>query len=121
MITEALAAYERTLLSGGSQFDRFYYAKERAAMSDAATRGLELFRGRGNCDSCHLLAERWSLFTDQEFHVAARGLPTAVSLDLPTLAQRVVAAKGSTDRRGLLRWALRVQQAPGTARCSRRS
>lgn len=91
----ALVAYEQTLLSAGSPFDRYYYAKDTSALNAGAVRGFELFRGRANCNSCHPIGERWSLFTDQTFHVATRGLPAAVSDDLPSLAQRVVTAKSS--------------------------
>lgn len=99
-VTAALAAFERTLISGGSRFDRHYYGKERGSMSDAALRGLELFRGRANCSSCHLMGKDNSLFTDQSFHLAARGVSTRVTQNLPVLAQRVVKAqetRGSQD------------------------
>lgn len=95
-VTAALVAYERTLISGGSRFDRYFYGKERSSMSDAALRGLELFRGRANCASCHTMGAHFSLFTDHSFHLAARGVPPRVSENLPTLAQRVVAAS-TTD------------------------
>lgn len=95
MISAALSAFEQTLLSGGSPFDRYYYANDKRALNAAAVRGFELFRGRANCNSCHAIGERWSLFTDQAFHAATRGLPSAVSADLLSLAQRVVTAKGA--------------------------
>lgn len=103
MVTDALAAYEQTLLAGNSPFDRFYYAKDAAALNDAARRGFELFRGRANCAGCHPVGEHWSLLTDQKFHVAARGLPPAVSGNLPVLAQRVTAAKNQGDQQDLER------------------
>jgi cytochrome c peroxidase len=96
-VAAALAAYERTLVSARSRFDRYYYGKERDAMSEAALRGMELFRGRANCVSCHTLGKELSLFTDQSFHMAARGVPAKASADLPTLAQRVVAARSAGD------------------------
>lgn len=36
MITEALAAFEHTLLARGSAFDRFYYGKDGSAISAEA-------------------------------------------------------------------------------------
>lgn len=99
-VTAALAAFERTLVSGGSRFDRHYYGKEHGAMSEAELRGLELFRGRANCTSCHGIGEDHSLFTDQSFHMAARGVPPRVTQNLPKLAQQVVTAqanRGSED------------------------
>ncbi len=94
-VTDALLAFEHTLLAGNSAFDRYFYAKDATAMSPAAVRGLELFRGRANCISCHSMGPEHSLFTDQDFHVAARGLPSTVTRALAELAQRVVAAKNS--------------------------
>ncbi len=50
-VTDAIAVYERSLLSGGSPFDRYQYGGERSALSPAAARGLELFRGRDSSAS----------------------------------------------------------------------
>jgi cytochrome c peroxidase len=72
-------------------------------MSDAAARGFELFRGRANCTACHTIGPKWSLLTDQAFHVAARGIPRSVNDNLPVLAQKVVAASNGGDRRELER------------------
>lgn len=94
-IIDALLAYERTLLAGGSAFDRYFYGKDAAAMSPSAVRGFELFRGRANCVACHAIGPQSSLFTDQGFHVATRGLPRLVTQKLTELAQRVVAAKNA--------------------------
>jgi cytochrome c peroxidase len=94
-ITDALVAFERTLLAGGSAFDRYFYGKDATAMSAAAVRGLELFLGKGNCVACHPIGREHSLLTDQAFHVAARGLPNAATRTLPELAQRVATAKSA--------------------------
>lgn len=52
-LTRALAAYERTLVSGWSRYDR-YLAGDAAALSDAARRGLTLFSSDAlNCTACH--------------------------------------------------------------------
>ena len=61
---EALASFERTLLSGDSDFDRYMVAGDLNAMSAAALRGLKLFRGEANCQLCH----EHSLFSDNRFH-----------------------------------------------------
>lgn len=50
-IAQAIATFERTLLSGNSPYDR-YVAGERTAMSAEAIRGEQVFRGVG-CDNCH--------------------------------------------------------------------
>lgn len=75
-ITHALASFERTLLSGDSPFDRFFFAGDRTALSPAARRGLEIFRhpAKGNCAACHTIGERDALFTDQAFHNLGVGL-----------------------------------------------
>jgi cytochrome c peroxidase len=52
-IAKAVAAFERTVLTGDSPFDR-YEKGDKAALSPAAARGYELFRGKANCTSCHV-------------------------------------------------------------------
>jgi cytochrome c peroxidase len=51
-IAKALAAFQRTLVTEPSPFDRFL-AGEKDALSDQAKRGLELFRGDAGCIECH--------------------------------------------------------------------
>ena len=53
-ITQALAAFERTLISGDSPYDRYTYGGDEAAMSAAAQRGMDLFFSeRTECYHCH--------------------------------------------------------------------
>ena len=53
-IVKAIASYERTLVSAGSDYDRYFYEGEPDAMSDAALRGMELFFSeRTECYHCH--------------------------------------------------------------------
>jgi len=52
-IARAIAAFERTLLTGDSEWDR-YQSGDTAALSEAARRGWELFGGKANCSSCHV-------------------------------------------------------------------
>jgi len=53
-ITRALAAFQRTLLSHDSPYDRYRYRGDRAAVSDAVRRGERLFFGeRLGCFHCH--------------------------------------------------------------------
>jgi cytochrome c peroxidase len=50
----AIAAFERTLLSFDSPYDRYFYRGDRAALSEAALRGLDLFNSeRLECFHCH--------------------------------------------------------------------
>ncbi len=62
-IAQAIAAYERTVVSGGSPYDR-YQAGDQSALSAAALRGLELFNGKANCKTCHAGFN----FTDESYH-----------------------------------------------------
>ena len=51
-IGKAIAAYERTVVSGNSPYDR-YQAGDKDALSASAVRGMELFNGKANCKTCH--------------------------------------------------------------------
>jgi cytochrome c peroxidase len=53
-VVKALAAFERTLISGGSAYDRRVFWDEKDAMSPAAERGMRLFFSqRTRCSECH--------------------------------------------------------------------
>ncbi len=53
-VVQAIASYERTLVSAGSAFDRFAYESDPSAMSESAVRGMELFFSeRAECYHCH--------------------------------------------------------------------
>lgn len=65
---KALASYERTLLSGNSPFDRWYYAGEKGVVSEEVKQGFLLFTGKGRCQQCHVISPDAALFTDGQFH-----------------------------------------------------
>ncbi len=65
---KALASYERTLLSGNSPFDHWYFAYEADTVTDEVTAGLAIFAGKGKCIACHTVDKDAALFTDQQFH-----------------------------------------------------
>jgi cytochrome c peroxidase len=53
-VRKAIAAFERTLLSGDAPYDRFVWQDNREAMSDAARRGMALFFSpKLACSRCH--------------------------------------------------------------------
>ncbi len=53
-VVRAIAAFQRTLISGRSAYDRRVYLDDRSAMSDAAWRGMRLFfTERLSCFKCH--------------------------------------------------------------------
>ena len=62
-IAKAIASYERTIVSGEAPFDRWLRGDAKA-VSAAAKRGFELFRGKANCAACH----QGPNFTDDGFH-----------------------------------------------------
>ena len=63
-IVEAIAAFERTVMSGNSPVDRYNYEGDETALSESAKRGLEIFKGEGRCTQCHAGFN----FTDESFH-----------------------------------------------------
>ena len=64
-VENALAAFERTLISDDSRFDRFV-AGDESALTESEQRGLNMFRSqRIHCIECHTPP----LFTDMSFRV----------------------------------------------------
>jgi len=64
VITRSIAAFERTLLSGNSPFDQWFYQGIEGAVSVSAKRGYELFFSESlNCGKCH----SGFLLTNQSF------------------------------------------------------
>jgi cytochrome c peroxidase len=71
-IAKAIAAFERTVVTGPSPFDR-YLQGETGALSAAALRGMDLFNGKAHCTPCH----GGPMFSDQGFHNIGVGMNTA--------------------------------------------
>jgi cytochrome c peroxidase len=67
-IGQALASYQRTLVSANSPFDRWYYGKEEKAISAKAKNGFKHFMGKAHCVGCHSVTEEYALFTDNALH-----------------------------------------------------
>lgn len=54
-VVQALSSFQRTMISGRSPFDRWFYEGDDAAISEAAVRGYELFNGHPfECFHCHV-------------------------------------------------------------------
>lgn len=68
-LAKAVAAFERTVLSGPSPYDR-YVAGDRTAMPPEAIRGLRLFGGKARCRTCH----QGPMLSDQGFHNIGVGM-----------------------------------------------
>jgi len=62
-IAAALAAFERSIISRGSPFDRWQEGDQKA-ISDSAKRGFKLFTSRAMCAFCH----NGPNFSDSRFH-----------------------------------------------------
>lgn len=62
-MAKAIAAFERTIVSSNSPYDK-YLQGDKSALSPSAVRGMDLFNGKGHCTSCH----SGPLFSDQRFH-----------------------------------------------------
>lgn len=67
-VSMAIASFERTIVAGDSPFDRYQFGGDTTAMSQAQVRGLELFRNKARCVSCHVIEQTQALFTDNRFH-----------------------------------------------------
>ena len=67
-VGEVLAAYERTLVSGDSPFDRWHFGKDERAVPEPAKRGYAIFTGKAGCVACHAVAGDHALFTDNAVH-----------------------------------------------------
>ena len=53
-LVKAIAAFERTLISGRSAFDRYVFDGDHAALPEAAKRGMAVFFSReAGCAGCH--------------------------------------------------------------------
>lgn len=91
-VAKSIAAYESTLVAGGSPFDRFYYGNDKTALSPAAQRGLALFTGQARCANCHQIGKDSALFSDSQFHSMQIGL-ARVTPHLPALTARLVQAR----------------------------
>jgi cytochrome c peroxidase len=86
-IAKAIAAFERTAITGNAPYDRFE-AGDKKAMSDAQHRGMTLFFGKANCSVCHT----GKSFSDGDFHNIGVGM-TAKDFD----KGRVVVSKQERD------------------------
>jgi cytochrome c peroxidase len=63
MVAQAIAAFERTVVTTDSPFDR-YVRGDEDALTKQEKKGLEVFNGKGHCTACH-----WGgYFSDGRFH-----------------------------------------------------
>ncbi len=71
-VAQAIASFERTVLSGNSKYDRFVNG-EKTAMNESEIRGKDLFFGKAKCMVCH----NGPNFSDSNFHNLGVGMGKA--------------------------------------------
>ena len=71
-MAKAIAAFERTVISGNAPYDKFK-AGDQNALSASAQRGMKLFFGKGHCSACHAGPN----FSDASFHNIGVGMKAA--------------------------------------------
>ncbi|HEV8146125.1 MAG TPA: cytochrome-c peroxidase [Bryobacteraceae bacterium] len=68
-VAQAIATFERTLLSGNSPYDR-YKAGQKTALTPSQIRGLDIFVNKAKCDQCH----EGINFTSNSYHNLGVGM-----------------------------------------------
>ena len=91
-VVKAIASFERTVISGNSPFDRYMYGGEKGAMSEAAIRGLKLYRTKARCQDCHPIGQTSAIFTDNKFHNLGVGF-SVIEPRLMEIVEKVKKAK----------------------------
>lgn len=95
-VTQAIAAFERTQISGDSPFDRYFFAGEEGGLTPAQKRGFDLFVNKGRCVSCHVIEQTQALFTDNRFHNIGVGI-NDIQQDVPKLASEFLKAEATAS------------------------
>lgn len=93
-VQQAIASFERTLISGDSPFDQWYFGRQQNAISEQAKRGFDVFMNKGRCVSCHTIENDHALFTDNRFHNIGVGV-NRIQADIGTLAPAFLKAKAA--------------------------
>ena len=91
-LSQALASYQRTLISANSAFDKWYFGKQENALSDKAKRGFKLFTGKASCSTCHTIKNDYALLTDDQMHNT--GIGYNESMGIRPEKERVLLAPG---------------------------
>jgi cytochrome c peroxidase len=78
-IVKAIAAFERTIISGDTAWDR-YRAGDQSALSESALRGWNVFQAI-KCTNCH----DGVLLTDQQYHKNRTSVDSRSPINLKTL------------------------------------
>ena len=95
-VTQAIAAFERTKISGNSPFDQYYFGGEKDALTDQQKRGFDIFVNQGRCVSCHVIEQTQALFTDNRFYNIGVGI-NDIQTDVPELAGTFIKAEATAS------------------------
>jgi cytochrome c peroxidase len=95
-IAKAIAAFERTVLSGDAPYDR-YVEGDKKALSKEAERGMELFFGKARCSACH----GGPNFSDSAFHNIGVGMDKKEPDEGRKLISKLEGDRGSFKTPGL--------------------
>jgi cytochrome c peroxidase len=104
-IAKAIAAFERTQLSGDAPFDRFI-AGDKSAITEAAQRGWALFQGKARCITCHEFHASSPFFTDFKYHNIGIGMKAtpnfeALARQIQSMAQAGTLTQAAIDKLAL--------------------
>lgn len=91
-LSQALASYERSLISANSPFDQWFYAKNKHAISESAKQGFTLFSGKAKCMTCHTITSKHALFSDNQLHNTGNGYNESMGINAKK--ERVILAPG---------------------------
>jgi cytochrome c peroxidase len=94
-LSKAIAAFERTIISGDAPIDRFIRGEENA-LTESQRRGWSLFNGKARCNSCHGFSPTYPLFTDNRFHNIGIAAHKQDFIGLASRAEKAV-AKGNLE------------------------
>jgi cytochrome c peroxidase len=116
-VAKAIAAFERTLVSGNAPIDR-YLAGDVNALSESARNGLILFRSKARCGVCHNFNQAFATFATFPFFTDMNYRNTGVAArttGFDALMKR--ALQTSRDESGSMLTALsRHEEAPALGR-----
>lgn len=93
-VQQAIASFERTIISGDSPFDRWHYGGDENAVSEQVKRGFDVFLNKGRCVSCHTVEQDYATFTDNRFHNIGVGI-NRIQDEVPKFAPAFLSAKAS--------------------------
>jgi cytochrome c peroxidase len=73
-LVNAIASFVRSIISGGSPYDRYQYEGDNAALSDSAKRGMDMFFSeRLECYHCHAGINLTNAFRSKDSTTVAQG------------------------------------------------